>query len=406
MNHARKITASIPALGALGAAALLSACGDLVDMGGGRDVNPRRLYVNDAARNDSLPPGIVSEGVLFVLQPGKPYELRLKTSSPGDVLDFRERAASGAFPEYQKLSGTVRDGYVAYSLEPTKETAEYYYAFLLRADGSGAPGTPPDSAVRLVPVDAAPAESLAVRLLMVRELTSPTTAGFMDAAEKADYARAFHTELRNIYAEYGIAVDTSTLIVEPTVAPLAVSLDTADIAIPGTRRENAVNIYLVDALSSETTEGLILGFAPRESIDLHTDTESRVLINVRGGSATEMAVTAAHEMGHFFGLRHTSATERDRGYDRDESNRDDGFPLTPFCSILRKEAAGGAGSRVVTARARDGRAFCLRVAGVSNTCDCPDAGNLMYPYGCNSANQKALSADQRTFLRVNMGLYR
>jgi hypothetical protein len=399
MSHGARILMA----GTLGL--LLSGCGELVDMGRNRDVDPRRVYVNDAAANDSLPSTFVKEGLLFVLQPGKSYRLRLKTPVATDSMVLYIRGSGGTFTPFQTLGSTAQSANLRiFSLQaPTnKTTADYYLAFL--RGGGGGPATMPDS-VRLVPVDTVQADTIAVRLLMVRQLTSPVSSGYMNDAAKALYARNFHNELRSIYAAYGVTVDTSTVIVETSGEPLTVTFDGSSFPIPGTRRQNAVNIYLVDSIRSEGSQGMILGFAPREAIDLATNPESRVVLNVRGGSAVEMAVTAAHEIGHFLGLRHTTATLQDRGFDRDESNRDDGFRSTPYCAILEKPSVQSP-AREIVVQGPGGAAYCLRVAGVSATCNCPDVGNLMYPYGCNPAGQKALGADQRVFMRNNLRLYR
>src|SRR5690606_37655351 len=133
---------------------------------------------------------------------------------------------------------------------------------------------------------------------------------------------------------------------------------------PGERRSGAINIYLVDNIDAGDVDGTILGFAPREAFDLSGDAESRVILNARGGSASAMATTAAHEIGHFLGLRHTSATLLDREYDNDESNRNDGFASTPFCNALEKSSARS--DAVI--RVRGGRPYCLRTTGTAATC--------------------------------------
>jgi hypothetical protein len=252
-----------------------------------------------------------------------------------------------------------------------------------------------------VPRDTSGSTMVAVRLLMVRQLKSRLVPGNMGAIEKSEYARSFHIELKSVYAAHGITLDTSTIVVEPEGAPFAIDFGAPSVSIPGDRLGGAINMYLVDNIEYEG-EGIILGFAPREAFDLSGDLESRVLLNVRGGSPASMAVTAAHEMGHFLGLRHTSATALDRGEygDDDESNRDDGFASTPFCSALQKR---GVGSMEIT-RLRSGRPYCLRVAGTAITCDCTDNSNLMYPYAC-PVTQKSLGLDQRAFLRNNLRVY-
>lgn len=395
MTHRMKTAAGL-AGGLLGV--LLAGCADLVDMGRARDVDPRRIYLNDPARNDSLPGTFVREGVQFVMQPGKVYSINVKNAAPTDSLVLYAPSGTGLYSPYQTLGSTLlASGFRGFTLQPPagNNYAAYYIAFL-RGPG-GAPATRPDS-VWLTPADTALATTLAVQLIMVGRLL-----GLDTDSEKAAWARAFHLELTGIFQAYGVAVDTSTVIHDPTGAPFSVDYDFASVFIPGTRRPGAVNIYLVDEITSPNPNETILGYAVREVVDMATHPESRVVLNARGGSGDVMAVTAAHEMGHFLGFRHTTATEADQVGDRDASNRDDGFASTPFCVELRKPAVPDV--REITVTGHDGLVYCMRVTGTRSECDCDDVGNLMFPYSCDRALQKTLGSDQRHFLRSNLRNY-
>lgn len=377
-------------------------CGTLIDMGRTGDVNPRRVYLNDPAANDSLPATLATEGLLLVMQPGgKQYTLRTPGGSASDPLDLYVRNASGGFTFQQSITGTAAGTGAKYNLTgvTSKSTADYYLVFL-RGNG-GMPVTLPDS-VKFTPVDTTQATSVSVRLHMVRRLQ-----GLSDSVVKATYARTFHDTLKAIFSSYGITVDTSTAIVEPDASPLTVVFNGDAITLPGTRLAGAINIYLVNSIEGGSEGSTVVGFAPREAFDLSTNEESRIVLNMQGGSAASMAVTAAHEMGHFMGLRHTSATEIDRGFDKDDSNRDDGFSSTPYCSELTKRAVAGsdvAADREISVKGRDGRAWCLRVTGTALTCACADVNNLMYPYKCPTT-QKTTGADQQRFMRNNLRVF-
>jgi hypothetical protein len=366
-------------------------------MGRNREVDPRRVFVNDAARNDSLPSAAVGRGLQFVLQPGKSYTLRMKSTVNGDLLDFYARNSGGGYSRVQSVPGTSQAGRLSFAFQATRNTADYYLAFLRAEDGGAA--TLPDS-IRLIPADTAKANTVKVRLLMVRQLH-----GLPGETAKRLYATAFHTELKSIFSAYGIAVDTSTVIVEPDSLPLTLTFNADTTQIPGTRLAGAINMYLIDNIQSSAST-TIVGFAPREAFDLSASPESRVVLNVRGGTAASMAVTAAHEMGHFIGLRHTTATQQDRSFDNDESNRDDGFASTPYCGGLVKRSTGdGFQAQEIILGTPGGRPYCLRVHGTAATCNCADVDNLMYPYKCEPPAQKTLGADQQVFLRHNLKVF-
>jgi hypothetical protein len=286
---------------------------------------------------------------------------------------------------------------VSYALAATsgKTTADYYLVFLRGA--TGMPVTRPDS-VKLVPVDTAQGTTVSVRLHMVRTLRP-----LPNEADKSAFSIAFHRELKNLFITYGVTVDTATSIVDPTGAALTVVFNGDRIVLPGDRQAGAINIYLVDSIAGGAEGSTVVGFAPRESFDLSTNEESRIVLNVQGGNGTSMAVTAAHEMGHFLGLRHTSATLTDRGFDEDDSNRDDGFS-TFYCSTLQKKSAHS--DREITVKGPGGRPYCLLVAGTTVECGsiCQDRTNLMYPYKCQ-VTQKTLEADQRKMMRNNLKVF-
>jgi hypothetical protein len=154
-------------------------------------------------------------------------------------------------------------------------------------------------------------------------------------------------------------------------------------------------------------QGTVLGFAAREVVDISDHRESRVILSNRA-TVSRLAVTAAHELGHFFGMRHTVSTRHDMLQDDDISNDEDGFSDTRMCRLdqatLKRSAA-------ILPEGPEGEGkespYCLRIA-ADNACSEPtcDLRNLMHPVECDGLPQTTLSLQQVAFLKRNMALYR
>src|SRR5690606_32731979 len=103
-----RVRLSFRILGGLAAALLLGACSPIfLDEESGLS-GDRRLYVNDMAPNDSLTRGILDEGVRFVMQPGKAYELSVATARTGDILGVCAIRSGG--PRASARVNAVHDG--------------------------------------------------------------------------------------------------------------------------------------------------------------------------------------------------------------------------------------------------------------------------------------------------------
>ena len=119
--------------------------------------------------------------------------------------------------------------------------------------------------------------------------------------------------------------------------------------------------------------------------------------------------TALHETGHFFGLRHTTATRADietifEDYDfGDYSNLEDGLDDTPSCNTLLATSL----AKVQKTDFRVNR-LMPRIRVSANTTfsveNCPDAGNYMFPLTVENKTLK-FSDQQLAIIRKNLMIF-
>ncbi|WP_295858611.1 hypothetical protein [uncultured Fibrobacter sp.] len=101
--------------------------------------------------------------------------------------------------------------------------------------------------------------------------------------------------------------------------------------------------------------------------------------------ANRVVLTALHETGHFFGLRHTTATVSDQDANGDYSIFDDGFTDTPYCFQKSKGRAMATGFKAAADFRLPLRQLAPRfdftgtLRSDLDISDCPDASNFMFP---------------------------
>lgn len=389
-------------LPALCAAFLLAACSPIMledDRG-----DARRVYVNDKAANDSLSKGLLTAGVRFVLQPGKPYELRMATSRATDVLDVYSMQG-GRRKAFKRIQAGHDGTHQTFTLVSPLSAATFFTARLL--PGGEAPAAGAIQGVALESREDALVDTLRVKLLFMQRLK-----GLPSEAAKAGFAESFFAEMNRILARHAIVVAGIAESVSPDSPPLVFPFSNLYVPLAGGRSAGHAHLYLVDSISVEDPdggpEGEVLGFAAREVVDLSEHRESRVILaKTHRATLQRLAVTAAHELGHFFGLRHTVSTRHDMLQDDDVSNIEDGFGDTPFCRISQAALKGAATPEAPAAGPGNDREgpYCLRVLDNSCSNTACDLGNLMHPLECDGQVQTELTAQQAAFLRRNMALY-
>jgi hypothetical protein len=406
MTRMPRFLSAAPA--ALAALLFLSACGNftLDDPPSSSGSASRRIYVNDQAVNDSLTPDIVRSGVKFVLQPGHGYQLTLE-STPRTKDKLQVYYFNDGIPRLYRTLGSASTGSEEiFSFSSDQPTAQFFMAQLSPPEGAQAIG----SLHRVTLASAAIHEedTIHVRLMFIRKLRA-----LPDSAAKIAFAGLLFEEMAKIYAPFGIVLDGTYDIVEPAAPAFVFPFSNTYIGLPGNRVRNNAHLYMVDSISiGDPGSGLVgevLGFAPREVVDIDTHRESRVLLSsrvLRGltmrDAAINLAITATHELGHFFGLRHTVSTRHDLLQDEDFSNVEDGFTDTRMCQLdiaLAKATAPAWLEGFHTP-------YCLRVA--DNSCsnlNC-EINNLMHPVDCGTRNQTHLSPQQIAFLKTTLATYK
>jgi hypothetical protein len=409
------ITLILSTVGAVFAMCHFVSCGTIVtssDSPNGSNAN-RRLYVNDAAANDSLTSAIVMQGVRFVLQPGKNYAITLESNEKSDQISLFRYDTRGGLEKVREYTPDLQGTQEVFFLKSTQTQASVFMAQLLPPDGELA--IKRFKSVKLISLETAQASTLKLKLIFAGDLKN-----LNNDASKASFAKALFAEMNAIFVPYGLSVVGKYEVADPQGAARIVPFGGTFASLPGTREAGYVHLYLVDSIappaSAKLEGGYILGFAPREAPDLSLQPESRVILSNRYFQISGLATTGAHEIGHFFGLRHTTATQIDMGFDQDLSNVDDGL-ATSSCDGLAKKAWSPKTSSFwdLEMKADNGMVYCLRISGVAEscpgTCFLPNPqknplNNLMFAYDCSTSDnpQRNLTSDQIQLWKKNLNL--
>ncbi|MCZ6553279.1 MAG: hypothetical protein O7A67_05695 [SAR324 cluster bacterium] len=164
--------------------------------------------------------------------------------------------------------------------------------------------------------------------------------------------------LRNVYESnpnVAVTLDvTLAVIADPTIADIGSENEFFDLlsGFPLAPTHDAVNLFVVGSFSylEDAVIGLAAGI-PGPFNRQGTATSGTAMEYQGDGTGTILGFALAHELGHYFGLYHTSQT----GPTQTDIIGEDPIDDTPACRTLDIFSAGGS---------VDG---------------CPDRGNLMFP---------------------------
>ena len=181
--------------------------------------------------------------------------------------------------------------------------------------------------------------------------------------------------------------------------------------------ENALDIVLVNSINDVG----VLGYSNLFSGNMGGGDGSTVVVGAfvklsdvseKGMPMDEIVETALHETGHFFGLRHTTATRADiarviDGIDYgDYSNYEDGLEDTPYCKALGKASLNKSipQNSQSDIRSRWPWVRPMALATSFSVDNCPDAGNRMFPTTVEN-REFSFSEQQLEIIKANLKIY-
>lgn len=371
-----------------------------------------RLFPNDAATNDSAAAHL-AEGIVLRVSPFGKYVLSFEgdtSFSPPQLQLFRiyYRQGESYISNVRKIEPEIEEGRFVYRFVCEESKPTSWVTSLLGEENTFYKGKVQRLAFKgegIYP------ESFSLRFVQVGRFTGTTDSLTFEQLSKKIYKK---------FKEYftGIEIDTFYIAKaeeitsessfpsdKPFIFPYAEATNenifypelTSAIDEKESAALDLVIGHLIDLPGvlgySALFAGSMLDSAPAVVLATHSETFDGIEML----PSEEIAISAIHETGHFFGLRHTTATSSEMLSENDYSNVEDGIADTPFCgsliaskipALMKKSLPWNPIFRTI-AEAR---------------LSCPDESNIMYPlsYG----NEQSFSEKQLEIIRRNLTLTR